>query len=393
MTNALGSGDRRVMDVYLVWRIRGVDLEEIDALGAASLANVENERFPFSGVVMRYDVLAGGGLRSFDLGYTLSHEAGHDDDSIQSVRCLIFDSCRRRKWLGLYHTFQSDFDGNNNTTCNPADRNDFIDDTPQQANSSLFVNCTLYLTDDTMEALDTCPDLPGNDLIFNYMNYVNDDICWAVKGSFTPNQVERMYRHFLLYRDFTTGCEDPDEMEIEIVLLWDENHFTDNWIRLIEEESGFVVWNSNTDYDGRYAFRIHQSTMIDLCVPKTSAYVLDVYDKFADGFTNGVITVYRDGTLLQTLEGAFDRNTQLRIERLATMSPTGTPTVSPSTTPSQKPTTFQPTEEVRTSRPTQPTSKDILAPSSDAQSTMRPGQRLTLLGTIFFIFALDCYFA
>ena len=253
-----------------------------------------------------------------------------------------------------------------------------------------YKDCTDYFND-TLEELDTCPDLPGKDLIFNYMNYVNDDLCWAERGTFTPNQVERMYRHFLLYRDFTTVCEDLNEMEIEIIFVWDENQFTQNWIRLIEEDSGFVVWNSNTDSGGEFAFLLHESSMIDLCVPKTSTYVLDVYDSFGDGFTNGVITVYRDGVLLETLEGLFDRSTQVRIERLVTMTPTGTPTFVPTTVPSQAPTTSQPTE-VPTSTPTQPTSKDVLLPTSDATFRAGLGQRMILLGAIFLV-VLDHYVA
>jgi len=181
-------------------------------------------------------------------------------------------------------------------------------------------------------------------------------------------------------------------MEIEIIFLWDEDHFTDNWIRLMEDESGFVVWDSNTDYDGRFAFQLHESTMIDLCVSKMATYVLDVYDKFGNGFTNGQITVYRDGSPVETLEGSFERNVRLRIEPLVTMSPTVTPTVSPSTAPSQTPTASPPIED-RTSRPTQPTPKDISFPSSSGTQSKNqsPWHCVMFVGTIFSVIALDCY--
>lgn len=68
------------------------------------------------------------------------------------------------QWLGLEHTFASDFDANN--TCNQADNNDYLEDTPQQAGPSnlFYETCTAYFND-TLERLDTCPDLPGNDLV------------------------------------------------------------------------------------------------------------------------------------------------------------------------------------------------------------------------------------
>lgn len=219
------------------------------------------------------------------------------------------------------------------------------------------------------------------------MNYVDTDTCWEERGFFTPDQIVRMYRHFLLYRDFTTVCEDPSEMEIEIIFVWDEDHFRQNWIRLIEDDSGAVVWNSNTDFRGELGSLLQESSMIDLCVPKTSTYILDVYDSFGDGFTDGRIAVYRDGVLLETLEGSFPRQVRVRIERLVTDSPTAPPTVSP--------TLFPTTRYSPTSQPTQaptfvPTEQQLNARNvgSSALRVKRAGVLMILLLSCICVFTL-----
>ena len=86
------------------------------------------------------------------LGFTAVHEVGH--------------------WLGLHHTF----DINSETAgissdqivdgCNPINVNDYVDDTPQQKSETDFV-CP--------ETRDSCPNLPGQDPIHNYMDYSSDD--------------------------------------------------------------------------------------------------------------------------------------------------------------------------------------------------------------------------
>ena len=87
ISNALGSNDRRIMDVYLTWQVRSSDTEDsIDSLGAALPANLENEGLPY-GIWMRYDVLAGGGLPRAGDGYTLTHEAGHVSTNSNPKKC------------------------------------------------------------------------------------------------------------------------------------------------------------------------------------------------------------------------------------------------------------------------------------------------------------------
>jgi hypothetical protein len=91
----------------------------------------------------------------YDLGETLTHEAGH--------------------WLDLAHTFQGG--------CR--EPGDFVDDTPAQATP----------TSGCPEGKDTCP-APGLDPIHNYMDYSYDS-CYT---QFTPGQSQRARDAWLLYR-------------------------------------------------------------------------------------------------------------------------------------------------------------------------------------------------
>ena len=122
------------------------------------------------GIVIDYGSLPGGYQVPYDLGRTLSHEAGH--------------------YLGLYHTFQGG-------CVAPGDA---VDDTPFEAAPAY--GCPI--------GLNTCPD-PGDDPIHNYMDYT-DDLCYE---EFTAGQMARMdeiasvYRSGLFTRS-TTRLEPAD---------------------------------------------------------------------------------------------------------------------------------------------------------------------------------------
>ena len=78
MSRAVGSGNLRQLDVFVVWNL-GTNSSESSSsgtiVGIASLpaAQIAGEG---DGLVVRYDVLTGGGLDRNDLGYTLVHEMG-----------------------------------------------------------------------------------------------------------------------------------------------------------------------------------------------------------------------------------------------------------------------------------------------------------------------------
>ena len=96
------------------------------------------------GITIDYRCIAGGSYGDD----TATHETGH--------------------YFGLYHTFQYD--------CDSPD--DAVADTPRNHSDDLF-NCN--------PNLDSCPNDPGNDPIYNYMNYT------SCTDHFTPGQRERMH--------------------------------------------------------------------------------------------------------------------------------------------------------------------------------------------------------
>ncbi|TFK26734.1 hypothetical protein FA15DRAFT_587646, partial [Coprinopsis marcescibilis] len=109
------------------------------------------------GVVVKWDVIPGNNnpRRS---GKTITHEAGH--------------------WAGLYHTFQGGCTGSG----------DSVADTPAQGTP----------TDSTAGCgpRDTCPNLPGQDPVFNIMDYSSDEC----RNHFTQGQIDRMWDLVSAYR-------------------------------------------------------------------------------------------------------------------------------------------------------------------------------------------------
>ncbi len=112
------------------------------------------------GVVIDYRSLPGGSSTGFNTGKTLTHETGH--------------------YFNLYHIW-----GDDNGACTGTD---FIDDTPNQSNSTS--GCFTGIKTDACTAT-------GNGIMYqNYMDWSSDD-CLVM---FTSQQVIRMESAFSVYR-------------------------------------------------------------------------------------------------------------------------------------------------------------------------------------------------
>ncbi len=122
--------------------------------GYAYMPNQWTESSHNHGIVLDYRTLP------YAAGYdgdTATHEAGH--------------------YLGLHHTFYND--------CTTG--NDGVDDTPAHHSDYLW-QCN--------SNLDSCPTLPGNDPVHNYMTYTSN----SCQNEFTPGQKDRMHAMVATYR-------------------------------------------------------------------------------------------------------------------------------------------------------------------------------------------------
>ena len=211
---------------------------------------------------------------------------------------------------------------------------------------------------------DTCPDLPGSDDIHNFMNYVDDEICQAQEGRFTCGQIERMYRHWLLFRDEVTVCEDVNDMELEVYIELDASYTTENRILLASFDGEEIYFDSLVDHAVAAIIFETESVLVDLCVPRDQRYILAIQDRGGDGFVDGRVNIYVDRVLAGRVTGNFGELETIEIDAsdaqgitvdpsegqgIAIPTPSGSPTNGP--IPAE---TLNPTSNPTTSPPSTP---------------------------------------
>ncbi|RGP63513.1 putative metalloprotease mep1 [Fusarium sporotrichioides] len=131
MKSTLRKGNYSALNIYLVDTAK---LGKTTALGYCTFptnTSTGSNAFIRDGCVVEAQSVPGGTSAPYNLGGTVIHEVGH--------------------WFSLFHTFQNG--------CNSP--GDSVADTPAQGEP----------TSGCPKRKDTCPDIPGDDPIHNYMDY------------------------------------------------------------------------------------------------------------------------------------------------------------------------------------------------------------------------------
>lgn len=153
--------------------------------------------------------------------------------------------------------------------CNPANQNDFVDDTPQQ------FDFTDGCPKAGEEGYDTCPNLPGVDPIHNYMGYASDDCV----TEFTPGQWRRMYIIWSLFRQQDESCGTGNthfELEFEVTDP-DIDELVIEW-QLEASDGSLLISNILKKYDSDvYEFGDSRVLSTDICIQSSKQYVLTLF--------------------------------------------------------------------------------------------------------------------
>lgn len=162
-----------------------------------------------------------------------------------------------------------------------------------------------------------------------------------------------MYRHWLLFRDHVTLCEDPADFEIEVVVAMDTSYIFDNRIFLATSDTETILFDSLEDHFVAAFIFDTENLLFDLCLPRDQSYLLVIRDEAGDGFADGTVEIYIDRVLVSRVSGNFGDLQVIEISSegatVATAAPTqmpvttAAPTLAPTLTPTSAP-TLEPTE-------------------------------------------------
>ena len=167
-----------------------------------------------------------------------------------------------------------------------------------------------------------------------------------------------MYRHWLLFRDHITLCEDASDFELEIIFELDASYTSENRFILATADGQNILFDSLEDHAVAALIFDVETLLVDLCLPRDQSYVLAVRDEGGDGFVDGTVEVYFDRVLVGRVSGNFGdlQVVEIDAEGITVETPVPSePTPSPTLAPTQKQ-TEQPTLSPTSTPSTEPTS-------------------------------------
>ena len=165
---------------------------------------------------------------------------------------------------------------------------------------------TFYQGEEEAKIPNSCPNLPGVDPVFNYMNYVGSERCLPEGvGRFSCGQIERMYKQWMLYREHSEDCA-QNEMKIDLAMELDASAAYSDLHMEIAPIDGQPVfsWARDMHTDLLEEPGKNYTRAFNFCVP-SGEYVFAVTDTERNGFHDGFIGLYVNGKLLQRVEGDF----------------------------------------------------------------------------------------
>ena len=164
--------------------------------------------------------------------------------------------------------------------------------------------CSLTFYQEDFEKIpNSCPNLPGLDPVFNYMNYVGSEHCLPEGiGEFSCGQIERMYKQWMLYREHKEECA-HNEMKISVAMKQlDQNYSMIHMV--LGPVEGRPFFDLARDMDYSHLVDVRNSTRdLNICVP-LGEYVLAVSYFDIHGFATGAIELKINERFVHQVSGA-----------------------------------------------------------------------------------------
>ena len=155
-------------------------------------------------------------------------------------------------------------------------------------------------------------------------NLTEDEECFRNEGHFSCGQVERMYLHWMLYRQANERCS-KYETEISMSLRLSRNfeYTGDDVVGYFKiptwylfDENYKVIYNSTEDYAAFYTFEFQDTMVADLCLPKDLSYRFLYEDRYALGPPiTGLIEILKDDNVVARRVGNFGRYVNVHIPK------------------------------------------------------------------------------